>query len=117
MKSHGVRFFVAGLALATLAGFLLFQRYRVDLLQYVVEEAFIQKAPPEVPAPEIRDTFHQARRMVRGGEFSEERYIQALLSISQRLEKVQRLTETEARSLLSELRRGPASLPRTSKSR
>lgn len=113
MTGHGVRFFVAGLVLATLAGFLLFQRYRVDLLQYVVEEAFIQKAPPEVPAPEIRDTFHQARESAGGGEFAEEQYIRELLSISQRLEKVQGLTEEQARAMLSELRRTASVPPRS----
>jgi hypothetical protein len=77
--------------------------YRLDLIEIVVTNALIQKAPESVSAEQLREELNQARtRAERQGE--EEAYLNLLLRKSQRLEKIQSVTEGEMLEILEEFR-------------
>lgn len=84
------------------ACFLVLRTYKLDLVQTIVVNAVTQKAPPSYPERRIHRAFskarEQARRRKRKGP-----YLEQLLRISQRLEKVQALNEKDLQQLLEEL--------------
>ncbi len=73
--------------------------YTLDLIQVVVLQTVIQKSPQNYPVGDIRKTFSRARLSVVTKE-DEGFYLERLLNLSQRLEKVQFLTLEELESLL-----------------
>jgi hypothetical protein len=77
--------------------------YRLDLIETVVENALIQKAPESTPEHRVREEFRQARARAQT-EGEEEAYLALLLRKSQRLEKVQYLTEAEMAQIIEEFR-------------
>jgi hypothetical protein len=89
--------------LLMLVSAIVLRMYRLDLIEVVVENALIQKAPGNIPEGRIREELHQARaRAERAGE--EEAYLDLLLRKSQRLEKIQYVTEAEMQEILDEFR-------------
>lgn len=76
--------------------------YKLGLIQVIVENAVIQKAPTSYPQHRIRqafdENFRKAREIAR-----EEMYLDRLLRVSQRLEKIQRLEASQVDQLLVEL--------------
>lgn len=92
--------------LVSIAGlfYLMAKSYSLVLVNYVVCQSFLQKAPPGFPLQEIRTTFDLALTKSSGPAKTKERYLQDLFRISQRLEKVQRLSDEEAQELLAAIR-------------
>ncbi len=90
------------LSLILVASMLLLRFYRLDLVQSVVVTALIQKAPENYSRQEIHRTFQSAlgRAENRGRE---QAYLEQLLQVSQRLEKVQQLSQEEIDQLLESL--------------
>jgi hypothetical protein len=88
--------------LTALAAFWLLHSYRLDLVHLVVVNATIQKAPPGYPGDRVCAAFGQARaKALRTRRQAE--YLEQLLSLSQRLEKVQSLTVSQLDEILLEL--------------
>jgi hypothetical protein len=81
---------------------LFFRQYKLELIHLIVENAVIQKAPAHYPEDRIRHAFESnlARAEASG---SEELYLDRLLQLSQRLEKIQALSAEELDRLLLEL--------------
>ncbi len=77
--------------------------YTVEMVHTVVVNALIQKAPPTYPSQAIHDAFGRAFQAAEGADDSEA-YLERLFEISQRLEKMQSLTEQEVSHLLREIR-------------
>lgn len=71
------------------------------LVSYVVCNAMQQKAPPEFPSDKIRRGFFLAYEESRADKERQQRYVETLFSLSQKLEKVQRLSLEETEELLS----------------
>lgn len=67
--------------------------YQTDLIQSVVVNAMVQKAPPG-EEERIRRTFAQARSQARREDRQEE-YLRALFAVSQRLEKTQKIDQEQ----------------------
>ena len=90
------------LLLILVGSMLLLRSYRLDLVQNVVVTALIQKAPENYSRQEIHRTFQAAlgRAENRGRE---QAYLEQLLQVSQRLEKVQQLSQEEIDQLLESL--------------
>ena len=79
---------IIGLMLAFFAASVFFLRlYEVDLVQALVVNAMVQKAPPS-EEERIRRAFAAARAHARR-EGQKEQYLSKLLQISQRLERTQ----------------------------
>lgn len=93
------------LALIVLFGFVslwLLNRYKLSLVEAVVENAVIQKAPDDFPEEQIRQVFAENHKLaveLRRQDW----YLERLLDTSRRLEKVQRLDQQQVRELLSQL--------------
>ena len=101
MKKSG--FFVAILLLSILAGSMLVLRfYKLSLVQSVVVTALIQKAPTSYPQKEIHEAFQKAF-LVAERQGQEQAYLEQLLQISQRLEKIQQLSQETVKQLLESL--------------
>ena len=83
------------IALGTLA---LFNRYKLDLVHLVVEGATIQKAA-EQDRPVLRAEFEKAR-LAAESTGAVDSYLEKLFQISQRVEKVQRLSSQGAEDIL-----------------
>jgi hypothetical protein len=83
------------IALGTLA---LFNRYKLDLVHSVVEEATVQKAA-EQDRSVLRAAFEEARLHAERNK-AVNRYLEKLFEISQRVEKVQRLTSQGTEDIL-----------------
>jgi hypothetical protein len=77
-------------------------RYKLPLIHAIVENAVVQKAPAGYPQGHIRqvfdENFRKARRMGR-----EEAYLDQLLRVSQRLEKIQRLESNQVEEIVANL--------------
>lgn len=81
---------------------LLLRSYKLDLVHSAVVNAVILKAPPGYPEEEIRRVFSNAReRAERRGR--EEDFLQELLRLSQRLEKIQSLSREELDEIIESL--------------
>ena len=81
---------------------LLLRSYKLDLVQSVVLNSVLQKAPQDYPMAEIRQAFETARQKAEI-EQREQEHLEKLLALSQRLEKVQQLGEDELADVLGTL--------------
>lgn len=88
------------LAVAALAGLLVIQAYSLDLIQYVVVHALIQKAPGPSSSEHIEGVFNDclANARARGRE---DEYLGDLIRLSQKLEKLQRMRRSEVEEVLA----------------
>jgi cell shape-determining protein MreC len=93
---------VALMLLIFVGSMLLLRFYRLDLVQTVVVNAVIQKAPENYPGQRVQEVFQAARRRAEG-ENQEQAYLERLLRISQRLEKIQQLGSSDLDELLESL--------------
>jgi gamma-glutamyl phosphate reductase len=86
-------------------------KYKLPLIHSIVQNAVVQKAPPNYPQARIRQAFEQnlqkARQMDR-----EDVYLDRLLKASQRLEKIQSLDSKQVDELLMELDPAQPGTPR-----
>ena len=73
--------------------------YTLELIHTVVLNAVIQKAPREYPEQKIREAFARARDRATERD-REKQYLEQLLGVSQRLEKVQQLNTQELKEIL-----------------
>ena len=80
----------------------LLNSYKIDLVHRIVVNALIQKAPPDYPGDHIAGVFETARREA-AGSLREQEYLEELLRLSQRLEKVQALTWGQVEEILEGL--------------
>jgi hypothetical protein len=85
-------------------GFTTLQQYKLDLLHAIVVNSILQKAPPAYPAERVQDTFRAALRECRSAG-QEDEYLQSMVRLSQRLEKIQSLSSEELDALLLDLER------------
>ena len=76
--------------------------YKLDLIQAVVANAVTQKSPQGYPKKRIQRAFSQARWRAEK-QNRQEPYLERLLAISQRLEKIQALNEEDLQKLLEGL--------------
>ena len=76
--------------------------YKVELVQRIVVRSIIQKAPAEFPVERIKRSFRLAKENILNDQ-EEQKYIEYMLSLSQRLEKVQFLTEIQIEKIINEL--------------
>ncbi len=96
---------IAIFALILLFGFVslwLLNRFKLPLIQEVVENAVIQKAPDDYPKEQIRRAFAEHRRLAAEIR-REDQYLERLLEASRRLEKVQRLDHQQVSDLITRL--------------
>ncbi len=91
---------VAGLGI--LVAIWLLNSYKIDLVHRVVVNAVIQKAPPGYPDDHIGRVFQRARKEATAG-IGEQEYLEKLVRLSQRLEKVQSLTAGQVEEILEGL--------------
>jgi hypothetical protein len=89
----------------SLAALLIAHSYTQDLVNYVVCQAFLQKRPPGVDPEQIQAAFENAMRVAQENGEARRNHLQKLFQISQRLEKLQQLTEKDAREMLQSLGR------------
>ena len=73
------------------------RHYSPSLVLYVVGQALMQKAPPEIPPAVLHERLHA---LLAAAPDDSER-MKRLLRISERLEKVQKLTPEETNDLLA----------------
>ena len=76
--------------------------YKLSLVQSVVVTALIQKVPTNYPQKEIREAFEIAL-LAAERQGQEQAYLEQLLQISQRLEKIQQLSQATVQQLLDSL--------------
>lgn len=84
---------VAGLGFLMAYG--LAKSYSSAIVAYVVEQALIQKAPPEMGTPEVKARLKEALAPLTRGD-----KLLKLLALSSYIEKVQKLTPAELDRLL-----------------
>ncbi|MFQ5738357.1 MAG: hypothetical protein ACE5JX_05050 [Acidobacteriota bacterium] len=91
---------VGSMVLVLVGAFLLLRVYQLPLIHIIVENAVIQKAPRDYPRSKIHRFFERGleRAQARGQEAA---YLRELLVLSQRLEKIQRLSGEELDALLA----------------
>jgi hypothetical protein len=94
-----VLFAIAISALAAL------QHYKLPLIHVIVVNAIIQKAPPDYPESDIQQVFQEVLLKAQQNE-REDEYVTSMLRLSQRLEKIQELSDDEVDSLLDDYRLG-----------
>ncbi len=92
---------VAVLGLAILVVFWGLSFHEIDLVHLVVVNSIVQKAPPDYPRDRIESLFQQARTEATES-LREQQYLEKLLRLSQRLEKVQSLTPGQVDEILKE---------------
>ncbi len=85
-------------------------RYKLALIQMIVENAVVQKAPTGYPQGQIRQVFDENYRKALRME-QEDLYLDRLLRVSQRLEKVQSLESNQVDEILLDLDPGQAEQP------
>ena len=93
----------AGIAIAGLLTLFWLQSHSVDLIYSVVLSATLQKLPEDYSPDAVEAVFTQTRRLAIDRN-QEERFLKALVLVSQRLEKRQRLRAWEVDSALELLR-------------
>jgi len=92
---------LSALAVAGLGSLLLLQTYKIELIQTIVVNSIIQKAPDGYPSDQIRVAFVETLTRAQN-ENKEDDYLAELVIVSQRLEKIQRLDREEVDRLLTE---------------
>ena len=96
------RIFLVMTPLGILGAFWLLDSYKIDLVHQVVVNAVIQKAPADYPGDHIARVFQRARKEATES-LREQEYLEKLLRLSQRLEKVQWLARDQVEEILEEL--------------
>lgn len=86
-----------------LAALFALRQYSVEIVNAVVANAVVQKAPQGYPVEQIQEAFGASLRKARQSG-TEDRYLTRLERLSQRLEKVQRLESEEVDELLQGLK-------------
>lgn len=71
-----------------------------ELVNYVVCNAFLQKAPEGFPKQRADSAFQEAFAAAHSSPEVRKRFLEVLFEVSQKLEKVQRLSGAEAEELL-----------------
>ncbi len=84
--------------------------YKLALIQVIVENAVVQKAPTSYPRAHIRQVFDENYRKARRME-RQDLYLDRLLEVSQRLEKVQMLESEQVKEILGALDPAQAGQP------
>lgn len=92
------------IVLTGLGALFLLQSYKLPLIQSIVVNALLQKAPPDYPTERIEEAFRSAYQAATG-QNRESEYLTELIILSQRLEKVQRLKAGDVDTVLSEIDR------------
>jgi len=85
-------------------------KYKLSLIQVIVENAVVQKAPGSYPPEHIRQVFDENYRKARQMNH-DDLYLNRLLKVSQRLEKIQKLESSQVDELLVELDPGQTGKP------
>ncbi|HEY2933841.1 MAG TPA: hypothetical protein VGK99_19050 [Acidobacteriota bacterium] len=93
--------FLAIVILAFAGSLLLLNRYKVSLVHSVVKNAVLQKSPPEYRG-RIEDAFDRSRTVALRQRRSQA-YLQTLFAISQKVEKVQRISSQGVEEILAAL--------------
>lgn len=94
---------LAAIAVGGLATLVWLQSHSVDLVHSVVLNALLQKLPDDYPDSSVEEVFSATReRAIEKGQ--EDRYLKALVLVSQRLEKRHRLRGWEVDDALELLR-------------
>ena len=97
---------VALIAVVGLSSLFWLRSNSVDLVHGVVLSTMLQKLPPDYPSERVESTFAAARREAESmGE--QDRYLQALILVAQRLEKrhaLKTIEVDEALKLLTDFR-------------
>lgn len=88
--------------LAFAASFLLLRLYKLELVEGIVLNTVLQKVPSDYPGGEVRWAFARAR-LEAEARGCEEAYVEHLLALSQRLEKIQYLNHQEVKEVLEAL--------------
>ncbi|MEE2822873.1 MAG: hypothetical protein VYA53_07805 [Acidobacteriota bacterium] len=92
------------LLLVVFVAFMMVMRsYELDLVHGIVLNTLIQKGENSYSAQKVRETLHMAREVAEHGDRTED-YLDKLLSLSQRLEKIQKLSRDEMDAILSSFR-------------
>ena len=86
-------------ALGILVAVWLLNSYKIDLVHRVVVNTVIQKAPPDYPDDYIERVFQCARKEA-ARTLREQEYLEKILQLSQRLEKVQSLAPDQVEEIL-----------------
>ena len=89
-------------ALGILVAIWLLNWCKLGLVHRVVVSAVMQKAPPEYPDAHIARVFQRARKEATES-LREQEYLEKLLRLSQRLEKVQSLAPDQVEEILEGL--------------
>ena len=76
--------------------------YSVELAHIVVVNALAQRIPDDLPRSTVYSAFSRCLQQVKDSQ-AEDRYMQQLLTLSHRLEKVQYLERREVEKLLEGL--------------
>ena len=76
--------------------------YKIDIVEYIVLSTIIQRAPINYPPEKIRKTFEEAEKRATA-ENTKQTYMKKLLEVSQRLEKIQYLSEKNLDTLLKSI--------------
>lgn len=77
-------------------------KYKLPLIHTIVENAVVQKAPAGYPETHIRQVFATNYRKARQMD-KQDVYLDRLLKVSQRLEKVQKLESNQVDDILRDL--------------
>ena len=101
MKKRTI-FTLAAIAFIGVAALWLLRSHQLELIHSIVLNAVMQKAPEDYPASRIRETFDQALRDA-AADGGQDAYLEELLNLSRRLEKVQRLSAAELDEILAAL--------------
>ena len=76
--------------------------YKVELVQSIVVRSIVQKAPLEFPVQKIKRSFRLAKENILNDQ-EEQKYLEYMLGLSQRLEKIQFLTTSQIEKIINEL--------------
>jgi hypothetical protein len=102
---EGVRRLVFVVIVFAVLGFLTrlgLKPYSLELVHIVVVNAVAQKAPDDYPKSEVYETFSVCLEQVEKKQ-NRDHYMQQLLTLSHRLEKVQYLEREDVDALLGDL--------------
>ncbi len=90
-----------------MASLLLLDRYKTEIIHVTILNAVLQKAPANYPQEKIRKRFDEVLHAARETD-SVKAHLKRLLSLAQRLEKIQDLDEVAVDLLLENLDQDPA---------
>ena len=76
--------------------------YKVELVQSIVVRSIVQNAPLEFPVQKIKRSFRLAKENILNDQ-EEQKYLEYMLGLSQRLEKIQFLTTSQIEKIINEL--------------